>query len=233
MITTLDEFICEYKKIQEHGWIKTRRSGPTGIGKTLEDLLGIVENNVGEPDFGVYELKAARLNSNSMLTLFTLAPQPQKANKIILEKYGYMRNNKRVLRTTLRADTFTQNPSNISLKMTFDGQRIFFESEIEKEDIYYEKATLLTKLRTKYAGALVYAYAENKGSREREHFKFISAYTAKMNYDAFLDLLEEGIIKVDIRLGLYPDGKTHDHGTAFRIKPTDQELLLLEKQRII
>ena len=62
MITTLDDFIREYKGICEKGWIRTHRSGPTGIGKTLEDLLGIPENNLDEPDFGEYELKSCRLN---------------------------------------------------------------------------------------------------------------------------------------------------------------------------
>ena len=51
MIVTLDDFIREYEKIKAQGWIKTHRSGPTGIGKTLEDLLGIPENNLDEPDF--------------------------------------------------------------------------------------------------------------------------------------------------------------------------------------
>ena len=80
MIETLDDFIREYTKIKEMGWIKTHRSGPTGIGKTLEDLLGIPENNLDEPDFGEYELKSCRINSQSMLTMFTRAPQPARAN---------------------------------------------------------------------------------------------------------------------------------------------------------
>ena len=57
MITTLEEFVREYTRIKELGWIRTHRSGPTGIGKTLEDLLGIVENNIDGPDFGDYELR--------------------------------------------------------------------------------------------------------------------------------------------------------------------------------
>ena len=38
MIYTLDDFVREYTAIKEKGWIKTHRAGPTGIGKTLEDL---------------------------------------------------------------------------------------------------------------------------------------------------------------------------------------------------
>jgi len=48
MINTLQDFIAEYKKIMSQGWIPTHRPGPTGIGKTLEDLLGITENNIDE-----------------------------------------------------------------------------------------------------------------------------------------------------------------------------------------
>ena len=54
MITTLDDFIREYSQIKNMGWITTHRSGPTGIGKTLEDLLDIAENNIDGPDFGDY-----------------------------------------------------------------------------------------------------------------------------------------------------------------------------------
>jgi hypothetical protein len=89
MIKTLDDFIAQFAKIKNMGWIKTHRSGPTGIGKTLEDLLGIIENNIDSPDFGEYELKAGRINSNSMLTLFTRTPQPAKANVYLRLKYGY------------------------------------------------------------------------------------------------------------------------------------------------
>lgn len=78
MIYTLDDFIKEYSKICSMGWIRTHRPGPTGIGKTLEDLLGIVENNNDAPDFGDYELKSCRLGSNSMLTILTKTPQPKE-----------------------------------------------------------------------------------------------------------------------------------------------------------
>ena len=51
-IFTLEKFIELFKSIKELGWVKTHRTGQTGIGKTLEDLLGIIENNIQGPDFG-------------------------------------------------------------------------------------------------------------------------------------------------------------------------------------
>lgn len=51
-------------EISKKGFIKSLRKDNTGIGFTLETLLGIKENNLGEPDF-IYkglkvELKAQR-----------------------------------------------------------------------------------------------------------------------------------------------------------------------------
>ena len=44
-----NKFIEGFKKdflvIKEKGWIESRRHHDTGIGKTFEDLIGIIENN--------------------------------------------------------------------------------------------------------------------------------------------------------------------------------------------
>ena len=49
-----------------------QRTGPTGIGYTLESELGISENNVSLPDFGSIELKSMRQGAKRLITLFTL-----------------------------------------------------------------------------------------------------------------------------------------------------------------
>lgn len=86
----LEDFIYEFQKIKEYGWILTHRSGSTGVGKTLEDLLGIIENNYDEPDFCEYELKSCRVESNSMLLLFAKTPQPLGAVNHLRETFGYL-----------------------------------------------------------------------------------------------------------------------------------------------
>ena len=40
-----------------------------------------------------------------------------------------------------------------------------------------------------------------------------------------INFLEQGIIKVDIRIGQYSDGRIHDHGTAFRLAMKDFPLM--------
>ena len=52
MIENLDDFIDAFDEVKLLNWVQTHRSGPTGVGKTLEDLLEIPENNLDEPDFG-------------------------------------------------------------------------------------------------------------------------------------------------------------------------------------
>ena len=60
------EFLAKIERIRNMGSVQTHRAGDTGIGKTLEDLLGIEENNIAGPDFDLYELKSGRKNTSSM-----------------------------------------------------------------------------------------------------------------------------------------------------------------------
>ena len=69
-LTSDEKFKSELERIRDKGFIKSHRSGDTGIGKTLEDELGVEENSVQASDIGDVELKANRLGSNSKVTLF-------------------------------------------------------------------------------------------------------------------------------------------------------------------
>lgn len=47
---TITQFKKSFKKIKKKGWVKSLRRGPTGVGHTLEQLLGLDENNIALPD---------------------------------------------------------------------------------------------------------------------------------------------------------------------------------------
>ena len=144
MIETLSDFVYQYRRICDMGWIQTHRSGPTGIGKTLEDLLGIIENNIDGPDFGDYELKSCRLDSNSMLTMFTKTPQPKGAIDTLRNVFGYASsaydNDEKVLHTTLSADRWVPiGPTGRSLVVACNPDRISIVALLSKSFFYTER----------------------------------------------------------------------------------------------
>lgn len=62
------------------------------MGNTLEDLLGIEENNLPMPNAAEWEMKAQRRTTTSLTTLFHMEPSPTAAKFVplmLLPKYGW------------------------------------------------------------------------------------------------------------------------------------------------
>ena len=57
--------------IKQRGYVVSLRRGNTGIGYTLETLLGLDENNLRTPDLGDIELKSQRNGVSNRVTMFT------------------------------------------------------------------------------------------------------------------------------------------------------------------
>ncbi len=236
------DFVKRLNEIKSRGWIKTHRAGPTGIGKTLEDLLDIDENNIAGPDHKHFELKSARKSSQSMLTLFTKAPLPKKANADLLSKFGYVSakgNNKKEIHTTVNCLEFNKLKGlpGFKIEVREDEDKMVLIDTRNSVLGYWDKLTLKSAFVKKYP-ALMYVKADSRGTDKNEEFFFNEAYMLKgFDFDNFLDLVEKGTIKVDVRIGQYSSGKskgkTHDHGTGFRIKPEKLDLCFGQRKKII
>jgi len=92
-VITKEELINNLREIRDRGWIPNARPGnPGGVGNTLEDLLGIEENNLPIPNAAEWELKCKRAASSSLTTLFHMEPSPRAIRfvpRILLPKYGW------------------------------------------------------------------------------------------------------------------------------------------------
>jgi len=92
-IYTKDSLIKELKIIATKGWISNARAGNHGgIGNTLEDLLGITENNLPIPNAAEWELKSQRINTTALTTLFHIEPSPRAIKfvpQVLLLNYGW------------------------------------------------------------------------------------------------------------------------------------------------
>jgi hypothetical protein len=230
------EIIKKLKAIKKRGYVKTHRAGNTGIGKTLEDLLGIKENNIPGPNATRIELKSARKNVSSMLTLFTKSPLPEKANSVLLQKYGYLStkgNRRKELHTTVNAKTFNTLKDKPGFKIAIKNKRVNLITSKNEILGYWDKETLKRSFERKLP-KLLYVKAEVKGKGSDEEFWFNEAWLLSgFNFDNFLKLLKQGIIFVDVRIGQYPNGRPHDHGTGFRVFPDKLDLCFTHRRRVM
>ena len=76
---TKESLIRALEDIADKGWILNARPGNAGgIGNTLEDLLGITENNLPLPNAAEWELKCQRVGTSALTTLFHMEPSPRQ-----------------------------------------------------------------------------------------------------------------------------------------------------------
>lgn len=191
------------------------------------------ENNLKDPDFGVFEVKSQRELSSSYVTLTTKEPltSPIKINDLRL-RFGRpdsMFPNLIVLHTSIFANRYnTCNESHcFKLKNDAMNRKIFIEvtnlskDKILENNIYYTYLEIEDSL--KKIQNLFFVQAQKEMINGIEYFHFIKALVF-MNFrlNKFYEYLDEGKIMYDIRYGAYKSGKLkgklHNHGSGFRVK---------------
>ena len=228
-------FIIEqYKKVKAHGFLPSNRRNNTGIGKTFEDYIGVEENNIDEPDLAGFEIKSHREESESYVTLFTLAPSfPKGANAYLLRTFGVPNEDNPILKK-LHTSMFANHANTFMGKLSFRliNDRVRRELRIAvceygtdnviDQSVGYTYADVEAHLIKKLKN-LFFVSAERKYEGGKEHFFFNHAeiYT-QPSMENLLKMIDEGDIMYDIRIGSYKSGrnigKPHDHGSGFRIK---------------
>jgi hypothetical protein len=216
----LDTLKKELQRVKNLGFVPTHRVGDTGIGKTLEDLLNIKENNIPLPDIaGIAELKAYRRNATSMLTLFTLEPLPKGGNRdrSLLDNFGYSKrvNNRfKELHSTLSCKRYNSQ----LLKLSVTDDKIRVQGKSKRLNIYWNMESVQKKFVDKLP-ALVYVLADTKEINDKEYFHFNEAYLLSgFDFVLFKKMLKKDHIVVDFRMYYRPNGTVRNHGTGFRVK---------------
>jgi len=216
-VDTFDEFVRKLRDIRERGYIESHRSGNTGIGKTLEDLLDIEENNVPGPDAVGVELKSTRRSSNNLTTLFTKEPPKDERpfwGTQMINELGYVDNKGRqALKVTIRPD----EPNNRGFFLDFVDDAVSVEHIDVGTCATYPLDYLQTRFEDKFP-ALVMVFADTEQKDGTEFFWYNEAYLLDgFDGGAFLTLMRAGVITLDLRLHLKESGGIRNRGTAWRI----------------
>jgi hypothetical protein len=203
-------------------WIQTRRAGPTGVGYTLEDLIGIEANVRQIADVDGVELKAYRRGALSgagkLVTLFSKTPHWVHPDQGIglLRRYGY-RDERRGRRALYCTIVCTPNSLGWQLQFRSDGRRVY-ALRSKEEALHYSFSTLEKRLKEKHPATL-FIQASARGSGRGEEFRYEDVMLCRApSFSNFLDLAAEDFIGLDLTLSEKENGVARDHGYLWRIR---------------
>ena len=226
------------KEIKEKGFIKSLRKDNTGIGYTLEELLGIKENNIGEPDFTYnglkVELKAQRKKAGSRVTLSTKSPiwDPLRDREIIT-KLGYTdKKGRKALKITLKIDGF--NPKGFKLKLEKSKDKLEIIHKEFGVTCYFKFSELIEAVKTKIYENLLLVLADKEKEGEEESFHYVEANLfSDFDENNFEKLLIDGKIVWEFRMHLKESGFARDHGSGLRISRKYLGNLFKKEEKIL
>lgn len=222
-------------------WMPAEILADTGIGRTVESVLGIGMNPSKSPDYKGIELKSHREASKVRNTLFTQTPEwaisRLKSGRAIVEEYGYIPEgyNHKSLHVTLSANK--PNPQGLGLLV--QPQLGLLEADefaqVASDDGSFRKINdvaawqlmnLHERLLTKHRETF-WIDAETKKDGGRELFRVNEILHTKNPIPSQFDvLLDQGQITVDFLLCRDSGGDTY----SFKIKSKARPLLFPESE---
>lgn len=235
---TENELIKKFFEIKNREWIQTNRHGDQCLGNTFEDLVGVKENNRNDADYNGIELKARRSLTSSLMSLFTKSPSfPRGVNTYLRLTYGVdeEQTGQIILNTTVSGAKFNTHRGGHSFKIEVDREEeklwlIVKETASDRiidgkncgKQIFWTFDVLRNALKNKL-DKIALVDGQEKIINGIHYVKFTSLYMIHgLTLEKLISAIEKGDLFVDIRLGVYKSGKnigkTHDHGTGFRIK---------------
>lgn len=242
-----DELIELFRIFKSRGFIhysRTQKNSDGILGNVFEDLIGIRENNLKDADYGEFEIKTKNSNSNSTLvSLFCYSPDSFKnANTDIREKYGVYdeKTNNKIFNSTIKFSSWNTHRGGYNFKLDYDENKLYLrimdairEYELDHSNYFWDNKKITDQLQ-KIKNC---CYVEGEIDEVNKIAKFEKMYIYKnVKLEKFWELLKNDDIVVDFRIGVYKSGKnlgkTHDHGTGFRIKKNKFENLYEEKVEV-
>lgn len=248
MKTNKDLIIARFRDVEKLGFVPSNRSHNTGIGKTFEDYIGVVENNIDEPDLFGFEVKSHRELATSYVTLFTKAPSfPKRANAYLRDRYGmpYPDNAElKKLHISMFASKYSMAYEKYNFRLINERDNAVIrigvfdpaDNRLIDQSVGYTYESLDKILKRKLKN-LFYVNAETTLIDMKEYFHFNRAEIfTDPTLQRFLKLIDDGVIMYDIRIGSYRSGrnygKAHDHGSGFRILERNIHLLFEKHESI-
>lgn len=206
-----NELLQKLKDISSRGFIRSMRTGDTGVGFTLESLLGISANSSKNPDYKGIEIKSSRTR-NSKDVLFSMVPNWSisnlKSGEEIVNKRGRPNpehNNLKTIFHTIRGD----RQNNWGLKLQIDDnliRQVFIDNGVTEEDTCWLLRDFESRIINKHKETF-WVEVETRGDKDREEFHYKKViHTGDIDVSSIPVLIESGMITLDYLLWERVDG---------------------------
>lgn len=223
------ELLDKLREIAAQGFIKSEVNADTGIGRTLESLLGIEMNSSKTPDYKGIELKSARDSRSTRKGLFAKTPNWElskfKSRVEILDAFGYWEKGVFRLYNTIRATG--RNGQGLILKIEPKKDWLLENSDQAAigDFLVWELQVLRKALKEKHRETF-WVSAESRIEDGHEYFQFnLAKHTKDPMVEQFDTLIEMGAITLDYPIKRTKDGKVIDKGCNFKLKASCMDLL--------
>ena len=229
------ELKSKLHEIKNMGWVDSLRKGDTGVGYTLETLLGIDENNDSAADIdGKFEIKGMRKDSNSLKTHFSQRPIWIVKPRDIIRKYGQQcsENPERInCYSTLQCGKETPQ----GLKLEVRNSNLFLKGANNEDLAKYPLEVIHFRYEQKFTDMVMVLADRQKQRGKPERFLYNEAYHCNnLSLTKVIKLLKQGKMKVDLRMWLNKDtNRLRDRGTAFRMKREETKELYGKITRLV
>lgn len=237
------ELLDKLKDVAGNGFIKTLRPGPTGVGYTLETMLGIAANSRKSPDYKGIEIKASRVTdggkASTRTTLFSKTPDwKASAYNALRLVQAYGRENADGRRQIYCSMGNRPNPTFGFYLATDDQAELLHalkgvpgqapapgDEQLVQWRLPALRAALMDKHRETF---WVKAQAKGGGADESFHY-FEVAHTQAPLQANLTPLIDSGHIEVDFVIHLKEavggGQRTRDHGYLFKMWEEHRNLL--------
>lgn len=227
----------EFLRISKKGYIKGITNNYSSIGRTFENELRLPENEFSVSDYYGIEIKTRRAYSKSAITLFNATFDGEDLFEIerLKNNYGYPCKSDRNYKV-IYIEAFGD-------RLNFAGVKYQYRIDVDRSDnriylcVYNKHSKLIERkiywsfdyIRERVLFKLNYLAVVNAWTNQKDGWNYFKYYKIDFfklkGFDDFLNLLENGKIKIVIKVGIYLDekryGKTNDHGCGFAIKSED------------
>ena len=218
------------------GFVNTLRPGSTGVGYTLETLLGIAANSSRSPDYKGIEIKTGRRKSkrSGRTTLLSKTPDWDlsrlKGSKEMLYERGRFNEKKNRVQLFHELSATKTNSYGMLLEIEHAQgflHQVFVDNEETQSDVTWDIPVLQRRLIEKHPETFwitVETSGRSGDADEKFRYSWVE-HTRAHDPSVFPFLIEAGVITLDYTITELRPGVAKDQGYLFKIKTPDLGLL--------